>query len=92
MRLVRDTLVFVTSDNGSTMTRASTAEYGHSANHVFRGRKSDAWEGGHRVPFIARWPGVVTPGSVCDEPIGLNDLFATCAEIVGAKGSASVMF
>ncbi|MCH8823630.1 MAG: arylsulfatase [Planctomycetes bacterium] len=80
-----NTLIIVTSDNGSTMTRKSTAQYEHQANHIYRGRKSDAWEGGHRVPFIARWPGVIAEGSTCQQTIWLGDLLATCAAIIGEE-------
>ena len=47
--------------------------------------QADIWEGGHRVPFIVRWPGVVKPGRVSDQLICLTDLMATCAAILGAK-------
>ena len=73
--LAANTLVIVTSDNGA-------------AGRVYpplRGCKTDIWEGGHRVPFIARWPDTIKPGRVCDDTICLNDLLATCAEITGAK-------
>ena len=48
-------------------------------------QKADIWEGGHRVPFIVRWPGTVQPGSVCDETIGLTDLLATCATLLDTQ-------
>ena len=76
-----DTLLIATSDNGSTMTPMK--QYDHLPNYHLRGRKSDAWDGGHRIPFIARWPAVVTPGTTCDRTICLTDLLATCAAIVG---------
>jgi arylsulfatase A-like enzyme len=47
-----------------------------------RGVKRDAWEGGHRVPFVARWPGVTPAGAVCDQLVGLGDLLATCAHML----------
>jgi arylsulfatase A-like enzyme len=50
-----------------------------------RGYKSHIWEGGHRIPFIARWPGHIQPNSISDEMICLTDLMATCAVILGAK-------
>ncbi len=50
-----------------------------------RGVKADIFEGGHRVPFIARWPGNIQAGSNSDHLICLNDLMATCAEIIGTK-------
>ena len=51
----------------------------------WRGHKADIWEGGHRVPFLVRWPGVVAPGSSCDEPIALTDVMATVAEALGVE-------
>ena len=57
----------------------------HDGARPWRGVKRDNWEGGHRVPFIARWPGKVEPGSTSDQTICLTDVMATCAEIVGAK-------
>lgn len=57
---------------------------GHFPSGPYRGYKSDIWEGGHRVPFIARWPGVVKAGSRSDQVICHTDLMATCAEITGA--------
>jgi arylsulfatase A-like enzyme len=73
--LAENTLVIATADNGA-------------ANRPYpplRGSKSSIHEGGHRVPFLARWPGKIAPGSVSDATICLNDLMATGAEIVGTK-------
>ncbi|MBN8247531.1 MAG: arylsulfatase [Verrucomicrobia bacterium] len=78
------TLVVFTSDNGAHWLPSEVAQTGHHANGPWRGMKSDAFEGGHRVPFLVRWPGVVTPGTTSDALVGLNDLAATAAEIVGA--------
>jgi arylsulfatase A-like enzyme len=50
-----------------------------------RGYKADAWEGGHRVPFMVRWPGVVKPGARCDQLVMQADFMATFAEVLGAK-------
>jgi len=61
----------------------------HYPSDIYRGHKADIYEGGHRVPFIARWDGKVKPGSVSNDPVCLMDLFATCAEIVGAKTNDS---
>jgi len=74
--LAKNTLLIFTSDNGSP-----NQGKGHSSNHVFRGKKGTVYEGGHRVPFVARWPGAVQAGSTCDHTITLGDLFATCAEM-----------
>ncbi len=76
-----NTLVIFTSDNGSHWTESDKKLFPHLANHVFRGMKSDAWEGGHRVPFLARWPGNIRANSKSDEVICLTDLLATCAAI-----------
>lgn len=72
------TLLIVTSDNGA-MRGAS----GHKSAGEFRGHKAEPWEGGHRIPFIARWPGKIRPGRISSEMISLIDLPATCAAIVG---------
>ena len=101
--LAENTLVIFTSDNGSFMyrldredvpdhvDRASIQAYRsgrHTANYVFRGTKADIREGGHRVPFIARWPGKIKPGTRCGETICLTDFMATCAAAAGAELSS----
>jgi arylsulfatase A-like enzyme len=58
---------------------------GHYSSDIYRGHKADIYEGGHRVPFIARWDGKVKAGAVSDVPVCLVDLFATCADIVNAE-------
>jgi arylsulfatase A len=77
-----NTLVIVTSDNGADL-RGGQPEHGHDSNGSWTGQKADIWDGGHRIPFIARWPGVTPPGAVSDETICLTDLLATCAAIAG---------
>jgi arylsulfatase A len=79
-----NTLFIVTSDNGCSPTAGfeHLEMEGHDPSHVFRGHKADIYEGGHRIPFVARWPGRVASGSTCDDTICLTDLFATAAEIV----------
>lgn len=106
----KETLLIVTSDNGSYMHRLDAPESPveardnadhlvdpkvqaflskhHRANGPWRGTKADAWEGGHRVPFIARWPGVIEAGTRCDETICHVDLMATCAAIAKADLAA----
>jgi arylsulfatase A len=78
--LTERTLLIVTSDNGAN---ADQSMHGHRPNGPFRGVKAGIYEGSHRVPFIARWPGRFTPGAVCTETICLTDLMATVAAIVG---------
>jgi arylsulfatase A-like enzyme len=73
------TLLIFASDNGP-----HPGTNGHASAGALRGLKSHIWEGGHRVPFIARWPGRIEPGAVVDEPICLTDLMATFAALAGA--------
>ena len=95
--LTDNTVLIYTSDNGSYMyrqpedkpdhvTQSSVQGFhrtNHQANYIWRGTKADIWEGGHHVPYLVRWPGVVRPGTRCNETICLTDLMATCAEIAG---------
>jgi arylsulfatase A-like enzyme len=78
LNLADSTLVIFTSDNGPRI-----GAKGHKSAGPWRGYKSHVWEGGHRVPFIARWPGKIKPNTTSDELICLTDLIATCAGIVG---------
>ncbi len=86
---VENTIVIFTSDNGSPGRSGenmagktnSVREYGHNPSHTFRGIKADIWEGGHRVPFIVRWPEHVRAGATSDETICHVDLMATIASI-----------
>lgn len=81
-----NTLLIVTSDNGAPWEpRDSKEAAGHLANGTWRGQKSDIQEGGQRVPFIAHWPGRIAPNSVSTQLVCLTDLFATVAELTGAK-------
>jgi len=82
--LAEDTLVIFTSDNGPVWYQADVERFGHASAGGWRGMKSDAWEGGHRMPFIVRWPGRVKPGTTTDQTICFTDLLATFAEICGA--------
>ncbi|MDG1895134.1 MAG: arylsulfatase [Fuerstiella sp.] len=94
-----NTLVIFTTDNGcSPAAKIPELEAaGHDQNYIYRGHKADIFEGGHRVPFVARWPGKVKAGSRTDQLVGQLDLLATAAQIVGAKvaedgGEDSVSF
>ena len=78
-----DTLVIVTSDNGSHWLVEQIRQFGHRSNDGWRGQKADIHDGGHRVPFICRWPGHIKPGTQSDQTICLTDLMATCAAAVG---------
>lgn len=83
--LAEDTLVIATSDNGAELADVDGDTHGHRANGNWRGQKADIWEGGHREPFLARWPGRIPAGSVTDELIGLVDLMATIASASGVE-------
>lgn len=82
-----NTLVFFSSDNGfwRVLDAKGLEAKGHFPSGGFRGYKAEIHEGGHRVPFLVRWPQRIAPGRVCDEPVTLLDFMATCAEIVGAE-------
>ena len=96
----KDTLVIVTSDNGPASLANLITDLrakGHDSTAGLRGAKQDLYEGGNRVPFIIRWPGVVRDGSTSTAIIGLVDVLATVAEIVGeplgaGAGGDSVSF
>ncbi|MBM3310732.1 MAG: arylsulfatase [Candidatus Aminicenantes bacterium] len=76
--LASETLLIVASDNG-----AVRGENGHKSENDFRGFKASVYEGGTRIPFIARWPGRIRPGTTSSETISLIDLCATCAALTG---------
>jgi arylsulfatase A len=84
--VAENTVVVFSSDNGfAPYVGARDLEArGHHPSGPLRGYKFDAWEGGHRVPFIVRWPGVVQPGDVCDQLVHQADVMATFAEMLGA--------
>lgn len=81
------TIFIFTSDNGGVMT-PDTLTAGDRANGTLQGRKSDIWEGGHRVPFIVRWPGRVAAGSECGHFVCLTDVLATLIDIIGQSFDA----
>ncbi|MCC8152436.1 MAG: arylsulfatase [Lachnospiraceae bacterium] len=80
-----DTILIFTSDNGCSgiADYPTLKELGHNPSYIYRGKKSDIWEGGHRIPFIVRWPGHVPAGAERDQMTCLTDVFATIAEITG---------
>jgi arylsulfatase A len=106
LNIDENTLVIFASDNGSAMYRIDSgnepdhvtdetlAYYNasnHKANSLLRGIKGDTYEGGHRVPFIVRWPAKISVGKKVDETICLTDIFETIVELTGGvkpKGNA----
>jgi len=89
--LAGDTLIIFTSDNGPTYDRlgGSDSEFFESAGG-FRGYKGSVYEGGIRVPLIARWPGKIPAGKTSDVPAAFWDLFPTACDLIGAKVPAEV--
>jgi arylsulfatase A len=85
--LDKNTIIVFTSDNGaSPMSDFKTLESkGHFSSGVYRGAKADIFEGGHRIPFIIKWPGKVAPNSISSQTISLTDFMATGANIIGSK-------
>jgi arylsulfatase A-like enzyme len=90
--VAESTIVILTSDNGPETTgEVNPGAYDrlrlfrHASMGIFRGVKRDAWEGGHRVPFIARWPGKIPAGRTCEETICHVDLMATVASLLEIK-------
>lgn len=88
--LAPNTLVLFTSDNGAHWIEADIEQTGHRANGSLRGQKADIHEGGHRVPFLARWPGRIPAGSVRGELAGLIDVFRTVTSILEVEPGAGV--
>ena len=85
--LVESTLVVFTSDNGcSPVANINELESkGHYPSAQFRGYKADIWDGGHRIPFICRWPAKIKAGTSSSQLVCLTDLMATCAELLGER-------
>jgi len=82
-----NTLVIFTSDNGPETTSVihMRADHGHDGARPWRGMKRDDWEGGHRVPFVVRWPGKVKAGASSAQLTSLTDVMATVAAIIGTE-------
>ena len=80
-----ETLVLFNSDNGPEVMHTiwMREDYHHDAAGGFRGMKRDGWEGGHRVPFMVRWPGKIPPNQISRQMTNTTDIFATLASIVG---------
>lgn len=87
--LEQNTLVIFSSDNGSLWPAADIERWGHRANGPLSGGKARPQEGGHRVPFIARWPGRIPSGATSDALINHTDLLATLAELLGVDLDAA---
>ena len=84
-----NTLVVFTSDNGVAPGPAEVEvlerRYNHYCSEKRRGYKADVWDGGHRVPFLMRWPAGIKPGRRNHQPVGIFDMFSTVAEMLGVE-------
>jgi len=85
--LTDNTLVIFTADNGCSPSAGLTnlEGKGHYPSYIYRGYKSDIFEGGHRIPFLVRWPAQIKPSTISRQTICLTDLMATCSAIVNDK-------
>lgn len=83
--LARKTLVLFSSDNGPVWYPGDVERFHHDSAGGWRGMKSDAWEAGHRIPWIMRWINRIPHGSTCPRTIGFVDLLSTLADLVGCR-------
>lgn len=82
-QMSENTIVIFSSDNGPTWYEQDVAKFDHDSSGGFRGMKADAWEAGHRVPLIIRWPNNVPAGTQSSQLICFTDFLATLAALVG---------
>jgi len=83
--LAENTLVIFSSDNGPLWFPQDVERYGHKSSGIYRGMKLDYYEGGHREPFVARWPGKIKAGSIRTQMVNFTDMMATFADIAGVQ-------
>jgi arylsulfatase A-like enzyme len=85
MGIAENTLVIFTADNGvSPMAKLDRMQtQGHYSSWIYRGLKGSLYEGGHREPFLVRWPELVAAGTTSEQHLSTTDLFATVAEMTG---------
>lgn len=85
LHISENTIVVFSSDNGCTpyiIRKYNVEKLGHYPSYIFRGYKSDIWEGGHRVPLVVRWPDKVSGGTVSEDLVSLTDFMATSADLL----------
>ncbi len=85
MGLTNNTLVVLSSDNGAHWTVKDKGLFAHRPNYIYRGQKADIYEGGHRIPYVVRWPEHVPEGSQSDQLLSTTDFMATMAGVIGKK-------
>jgi arylsulfatase A len=85
-KLTDNTMVIFTSDNGPETTwKKRKDKFGHQSNGLFKEGKRSIYEGGHRVPFVIRYPNLIKSGSKTNIPVCQTDILATIAEMIGSK-------
>ncbi|MCM8531159.1 MAG: arylsulfatase [Lentisphaeraceae bacterium] len=84
-----NTIIIITSDNGPVWYDKDEERTGHKSNGILRGMKADAWEGGHRVPFIVRWPKGIKAGVRYDGLASFLDVLPTMADVVGDESHSN---
>lgn len=82
--MTENTLVLFSSDNGPVWYDKDVERFEHRAVGNLRGMKFSSWEGGHRMPFLIRWPNQISAGQSCENTVVFSDLFATFAELTNA--------
>ena len=89
--LDKNTMVVFTSDNGASPSSdfKTLRAAGHEVSAGFRGAKADIFEGGHRIPFIVKWPQHIPPNTVSDKTISLTDFYATVSSLLNQKISSN---
>ncbi len=82
-----NTIIIVTSDNGCSPAAdiRGMQKKGHNPSYIYRGHKADIFEGGHRIPFIVKWPAKIKANSVSNDTVCLTDFYATMADVLGKK-------
>ncbi len=85
LNIADNTILVFASDNGPVWFTRDVERYHHSSTYIYRGMKSDSWDGGHRVPLIFDWPGKVAHGSIDSNLVSYTDMLATFANIADAR-------
>jgi arylsulfatase A-like enzyme len=85
-----NTLVFFTSDNGPVWYERDRERFDHQSTYYLRGMKADAYEGGHRMPFLAKWPGHIKAGTLARELVCFTDMLATFSDLVDHRLASSL--
>lgn len=83
LEVEENTLIIFSSDNGAAWETEDVLQYAHQSSWGRRGMKGDAWDGGHHVPLVVKWPQGINPGIICNYDVSLIDFYATFADLTG---------